>query len=369
MTLSRWLFTGAGIAVVAAAMADVVATVVATAGSGSGWRPTKQFYRTTWAAWSRLARSRRSAARRERLLSLYGPMSLLALLALWLIGLMFGWSLIWYGLRDSLQGDSGFGSHLYYSGIVLLTIGFGDITPTGFGTRMLTLTEAVTGLGTIALVISYLPALYGSFNRRETRLLTLDHPSGERIQPASLIALHAPDGDLQRLYHFFAEWELWVAEVLESHVSYPMLALFRSQHAGQSWITALGVVVDAAALTSAIVEGADDREPFFLYRRGRRAINEIVRRLGTEDSDDDPQLDRSRFDAAYQELREAGLPCRDPDESWDRLVEYRTSYGAALEGLISYLSAPRGFWGHSAGDVLTEPKTDPRNERVDDPAT
>ncbi len=369
MTVTNWLFAVAGVAVVAAVMADLIATVVATAGSGSGWRPTRQFYRTTWAAWSRMARGRRSPERRERLLSLYGPLSLLALLGLWLVGLMLGWALIWFGLQDSLNGDSGFGSHLYYSGIVLLTVGFGDITPTGFGARMLTLTEAVTGLGTIALVISYLPALYGSFNRRETRLLTLDHPSGERIQPVSLIALHAPDGDLQRLYRFFAEWELWVAEVLESHVSYPMLALFRSQHAGQSWITALGVVVDAAALTSAVVEGADQREPFFLYRRGRRAINEITRRLCTASSEDDPVLDRSLFDDAYRQMGEAGLPQRDPEESWARLVEYRTNYGPALEGLISYLAAPRGFWGHSAGDVLTEPQTEPQTEQVDGRST
>jgi len=369
MTLSHWVFVVAGVAVAASVMADVIATVVATAGSGNGWRPTRQFYRTTWAAWSRWARRRRSAERRERLLSLYGPLSLLALLLLWLVGLMFGWSLVWFGLRDHLQGDSGFGSHLYYSGIVLLTVGFGDITPSGFGARMLTLAEAVTGLGTIALVISYLPALYGSFNRRETRLLTLDHPSGERIQPVTLIGLHAPGGDLHRLYGFFAQWELWVAEVLESHVSYPMLALFRSQHAGQSWITALGVVVDAAALATAAVEGADEREPFFLYRRGRRAINEIARRLCTASSEEDPVLDRPLFDDAYRRLGEAGLPLRDPEESWNRLVDYRSTYGLALEGLISYVAAPKGFWGHSADDVLAEPQTDPQAEPVDGKST
>jgi hypothetical protein len=359
MSVVDWFLAAGGMILVGSVMVDVVATLVATAGSGTGWRPTRQFYRTTWAVWSRVARARWAPDRRERLLALYGPMSLLALLLLWLCGLVLGWAFVWFALRDSLEGDSGFGSHLYYSGIVLLTVGFGDITPTGFGPRLLTLAEAVTGLGTIALVISYLPALYGSFNRRETRLLTLDHPSGERIQPVSLIALHAPDGDLQRLYHFFAEWELWVAELLESHVSYPMLAFFRSQHAGQSWITALGVVVDAAAVTSATVEGADEREPFFLYRRGRRAINEIARRLCTTHAGGDALLDRSRFDVAYDRLRETGLRLRDRDESWERLVEYRGSYGSSLEGLIAYLAAPRGFWGHSAGDVLTEPQTQP----------
>ena len=111
-----------------------------------------------------------------------------------------------------------------------------------------------------------------------------------------------------------------------------------------------------------MVEGAHEREAFFLYRRGRRAINEIVRRLCTNGGDD-PLLERRLFDIAYQRLQGTGLPLRDPDESWDRLVEYRSSYGSALEGLIDYLAAPRGFWGHSAGDVLTEPETEPVDDR------
>ena len=104
-------------------------------------------------------------------------------------------------------------------------------------------------------------------------------PSGERIQPVALIALHSRHGDLERLYRFFAEWEVWTAEILESHLSYPMLAYFRSQHAGQSWVTALGVVLDAATLTAACVHGAEDQEPYLMYRRGRRAVEEISLRL------------------------------------------------------------------------------------------
>jgi len=104
-------------------------------------------------------------------------------------------------------------------------------------------------------------------------------PSGERIQPVALIALHSRHGDIERLYRFFAEWEVWTAEILESHVSYPMLAYFRSQHAGQSWVTALGVVLDAATLTAACVHGAEDQEPYLMYRRGRRAVEEISLRL------------------------------------------------------------------------------------------
>jgi hypothetical protein len=118
-------------------------------------------------------------------------------------------------------------------------------------------------------MISYLPALYGAYSRREARLLTLDDPTGSRITPVRIIEMNAPGGDVEMLYRSLGEWQLWTADVLESHVSYPMLALFRSQHEGQSWVTALGVLTDAATLTSACVDGAREREPYFLYRRGR----------------------------------------------------------------------------------------------------
>jgi len=201
--------------------------------------------------------------------------------------------------------------------------------------------------------ISYLPVLYASYGRRESQLLTLDDPSGLRIEPTALIRIWSPGGDTDRLYRFFADWERWTADILESHVSYPMLALFRSQHEGQSWITALGVVLDAAALTCAVVPGADLREPYFMYRRGRRAVNEIVRRL-PQTTEAAAPMERFQFDIAYQRVQATGLPVRDPDEAWARLLEYRSTYGTSLQALIDYLLAPSGFWGHSAEDARDE---------------
>ncbi|MBV9121662.1 MAG: hypothetical protein JOZ39_13210, partial [Chloroflexi bacterium] len=201
--------------------------------------------------------------------------------------------------------------------------------------------------GTIALLVSYLPVLYGAYNRREARLLTLDDPSGERISPARVLLVYGPEADRERLYQFFAEWELWTAEILESHVSYPMLAYFRSRHAGQSWITALGVVLDAAALACATIPGAMEREPYFMYRRGRRAVAEIARRLHCS-ATPDTLLDRERMAVAYNYVAGSGFPVVDIDLAWKRLHEMRPTYGAQLQGLMDYLEAPAGFWGHSA---------------------
>jgi hypothetical protein len=336
-----------GVAVVLGTLVDAIGTLVAARGLTGRWRPTRQFYWVTWRAWR--AVGRRLGRRREGFLSLYAPLTLLTLLFVWLVGLLVGWSLIYLAARNSLRGETGYVSLLYYSGTCLFTLGFGDILPTGAAVRLAALAEAGTGLVTMALAISYLPVLYAAYGRRESRLLTLDDPSGQRIEPTALVRIWAPGGDSDRLYRFFGEWETWTADILESHVSYPMLALFRSQHRGQSWITALGVVLDASVLTCALVPGAELREPYFMYRRGRRALHEIVRRLPQATTRQAP-LERRFFDVAYSRMQATGLPLREPEEAFERLQEYRETYASSLQALIDYLLAPAGFWGHSAED-------------------
>ncbi len=285
------------------------------------------------------------------MLNVYPALSLLGLLVLWLAGLMIGWSLVYWGLDQHVGGTRDWGTLVYYAGTSLVTPVFGSAH--GALVRMLTLLETLTGVVTIALMISYLPALYSAYSRREARLLTLDDPHGGRITPVRVIVLNAPGGDTEMLYRSLGEWQMWTADLLESHVSYPMLALLRSQHPGQSWVTALGVVTDAATLTSACVEGAHDREPYFLYRRGRRAIMEISSRLHVPKTAAPASwLVEENFELAWRQLVELGVPLRDKGEAWADLQALRASYGDQLERLIDFLVAPRGFWGHSAEETV-----------------
>jgi hypothetical protein len=350
--LGRVIATVGGAALVVAILSDAVATLIVTQGVSGVWRPTRIFYAVTW----RVVRA--SAARLpdragEFALYVYPALSLLGLLVLWLAGLMIGWSLVYWGLNQHVAGATDYGAYVYYAGTSLVTPVFGSAH--GAVVRMLTLLETLTGVVTIALVISYLPALYGAYSRREARLLTLDDPRGGRILPVRVIAVNAPGGDVEMLYRAFAEWEMWTADVLESHVSYPMLALFRSQHPGQSWVTALGVVTDAATLTSACVEGARGREPFFLYRRGRRAILEISSRLHIPAASlPTTWLVEENFEAAWRQLVDLGVPLRDKAAAWADLQSLRATYGDQLERLIDFLAAPRGFWGHSAEATVAE---------------
>ena len=341
-----------GVVLIVGMLSDAVATLIVTQGSSSFWRPTRIFYSVTWRVTKKVA-ARLPDRAGEYSLNVYPALSLLGLLVLWLAGLMVGWSLVYWGLDQRLGGTREFGTLLYYAGTSLVTPVFGSAH--GNLVRTLTLLETLTGVVTIALMISYLPALYGAYSRREARLLTLDDPMGGRITPMRVIAVNAPGGDVEMLYRAFGEWELWTADVLESHVSYPMLALFRSQHAGQSWVTALGLVTDAATLASACIEGAQSREPYFLYRRGRRAILEISNRLHIPRSEDAVAwLNEANFDVAWDGLVETGLPLRDKASAWADMQEVRGTYGDQLERLIDFLVAPHGFWGHSAEETVAE---------------
>ncbi|HLI72977.1 MAG TPA: hypothetical protein VKU86_03785 [Acidimicrobiales bacterium] len=338
-----------GVVLIIVMLSDAIGTLIVTQGRTSAWRPTRLWYQGTWRLFRAVA-ARAPSQVADMTLNVYPALSLLGLLVLWLAGLMLGWSLVYWGLGEQIAGAGDFGAIVYYAGTTLLTPAFG--TARAVPVRMLSLVETLTGLGTVALLISYLPALYGAYSRREARLLTLDDPTGARLTPVRIMAIHSGDQNLELLYRFFGEWEMWTAEVLESHVSYPMLAVFRSQHAGQSWVTALGVITDAATLACACIEGADNREPYFLYRRGRRAVLEIAERIHAPESAGESWLTLANFDAAWNILVGLGLPLRAKADAWERLQELRATYGDRLENLIDFLLAPRGFWGHSAEETV-----------------
>lgn len=328
------------------AVLDAANTLVSTRLQVGRYWPTEIFYRAIWPLWGAF-RHVKDDRRREIVLSAFAPASLIGMLMIWVVAEILGWSIVWWVLRESFAPPfSDFSDAVYFSGVTFFTIGFGEIVPATGVARPLTLLEAFGGLGTLALVIGYLPALYAAYSDRETQLLMLDDLTGDRIQPISLIESRVANGELDRLYAFFGEWERWTAHVLETHTSYPMLALFRSQHLGQSWVTALGVVVDAAAITAGSVIGAEEREPMFMYRRGNRALHHFADRLRLAPHPM-PDFQRGWFRITYGRMAARGLPLRDFDDAFERTAGLRRTYAAELESLIDELLAPRGFWSHT----------------------
>jgi hypothetical protein len=265
----------AGVVLIGAVATDAVSTLVTTQRRSGRWWPTYVFYRRTWRLWRAAAQHVPSEEARERLLAVYGPLSLLGLLILWVLLLLVGWGLVWWVLSDRLSGVHSYLDALYFAGVGFFTVGFGDVVPVGGLARMLALVQAFMGMFTIALVIGYLPTLFGAFSRREAQLLTLDDLTDERTSSTGLITAWHADGGLDGLAAAFADWERWCAEVFDSHTAYPMLAFFRSRQPGQHWLTALGVVTDAASICLAAIKGARAGPAMRLHRRATGLLRTV----------------------------------------------------------------------------------------------
>lgn len=333
---------GASIVIVTAI--DAVSTLVTTRRGRGRWWPTEVFYRTTWRAWRRLARRIRRDQKREAFLSVYGPASLLGLLVVWIFLQLVGWSFVWLGLRSQTSGVDNFVDAVYFAGVGFFTIGFGDVLPTRGLARLLTVFEAFTGVLTTALVIGYLPTLYGAYSRREELLPTLDTVFQDHVSGLGLIAAHYPQGSPDVLWEFCDEWERWCAAVEVSHGAYPMLALFRSQRPNQSWVAALSILADMSVTLSAVVDVPRKTDALRLYRRTVRVIEVVTHRIPSlpPATQADP-LTESDFRTGFDLLAARGAPLRPFDDAWADVRAMRAAYLPQLGALTDALVVSREF--------------------------
>jgi hypothetical protein len=345
-----------GIVMVVLVLADLVNTLVTTTTSQWKWWLTRILYRRSWAMVSAIGARIKDESRRERLFALFAPISVLVMLVAWVVQQVLGFALIWWG-AGGISGIDGLLDSIYFSGVVYFTVGFGEVVPVEHIPRFGALIEAFSGVLTTALVIGYLPALYSAYSEREQKLLTLDDGSEDRITPTNLVISRAPGGDPRELDTFFSEWEAWIAQVLETHTTFPMLSLFRSQHPGQSWITALGLVTDAALHVELTVDG-QGRSAYWALRRSARLLHMLTD--GADLSAYRKALDESYdgsnsavFQSLYDTMDDHGFPMLSYEEARVHSRELRVTYDAQLEYLIDALHAPRGFWGHEIGHKLT----------------
>jgi hypothetical protein len=340
----------AGLTLVLATASDAVSTLVTTRRRPGRFWPTPVFYRQTWRAWMAVGRRARPELR-EGFLGIYGPLSLLGLLVLWVLLLVAGWGAVWWGLRSRTSGIDGYIDAVYFAGVGFLTVGFGDIVPTGDLARLLVLVEAFMGLVTMALVIGYLPTLYGAYSRREVQLLALDDLSDEAVTPLGFLEACHASGGAEAVAAMFAEWERWCDDVYDSHTAYPMLALFRSRQPGQHWLTALAVVMDAAAICVAAIDTSQAGPAARLLRRGTRLVQNLrgLPAIGVEDAEPEASsADEERFRTGYQRLAALGVPLHPYEQAWNDLRRLRAGFMPPLVAATKLLLVPREFRHHTA---------------------
>ena len=277
------------------------------------------------------------------MLGLFAPAATVALLVTWLVTLIVGYGLVLYALRDELRPvPPDLGSALYFAATSVLTLGFGDIVAIGSPARIVITVAAISGLGVVALVVTFLFSLYGSYQRREVQVVILQAAAGAPPSAVALLETYAQLNLLGRLPDLFLEWEHWAVEVLDSHVAYPLLGFFRSSHDNLSWISALGTVLDAASLVLTTIEGVPRGEAKLFKRVGTHLVEDIFNlgfRLG-----EPVGLDRSAFDAACDRLEEAGYTLVSRDLAWPAFEAARATYASRLETMAAYWATPATSW-------------------------
>jgi hypothetical protein len=222
------------------------------------FRFARLFYRNTWKLCRTLAFWIPAGKQREAFLSLFGPLSLLGLLATWVLGLILGFALLHWSLETPLlapEKEVSFSTYLYWSGGTFFTLGYGEVTPGNALGRLFAVVEVGIGFGFLALILSYLPVIYQAFSRREVTISLLDARAGSPPSAAQLLLRLARSGDIALVDPFLEEWEHWAAELLESHLSFPVLSYYRSQHDNHSWLAALTFVLDTCAFLIVLVQG------------------------------------------------------------------------------------------------------------------
>jgi hypothetical protein len=337
-----------GIIFVCGVLLDAFQTIILPRRASGRFRLTRLFYIVTWGPWAFFTRRLGDLRKRESALSYYGPLSLIFLLVVWAGALVVGFALVFYSLgshfNDSLQSP-GLRSDLYVSGTTIFTLGLGDVTPRSPLTRELIILEAGTGFGFLAVVMGYFPVLYGAFSRREVSISLLDARAGSPPTAAELMRRHSFDGAEQALSQLLMEWERWSAELLESHISYPLLCYFRSQHTNQSWLSALTSILDTSALLIAGVQGHEARQAQLTFAMARHAAVDLAQILSLDPVTDLPdRLPDARYEQLYGLLCQSGVSvCRD-DRSIERLREMRALYEGYAEALSRYLFMPLPPW-------------------------
>ena len=312
------------------------------------YRLTRLFYRNTWRPFQAVVGIAVPVKQRETVLSFFGPLSLLLLLSIWAGVLITGFALLQWADGSSVQtnqGPAGFFTDLYLRGTTFFTLGLGDVTPSSPVAKLLTVIECGMGLGFLALIISYLPALNQSFQRREVRISLLDARAGSPPSAAEILKRHNNEYRLEALRVLFHEWELWSAELLESHLSYPVLAYFRSQHDNQSWLAALTAILDASALVMVGVEGACARQAELTFAMARHALVDlsiVFRRPRKQPAHD--RLPPETLAALRESLEAAGHQLRDGHDSDKKLEELRSLYEPYAYSMSSYFRMPLPLW-------------------------
>jgi hypothetical protein len=336
-----------GMAVVVLMGSDIFQSVIVPRPTNA-WRPSALIARNGWRFATAVGTRLLDADRREALYGIYAPMLLVGLLAFWVAGLTLGFGLTFFALRSELRPEpQSYWASVYYAGSSLLTLGYGDIVAQRGAARAVSLAAAWVGLATFAIVTAFLFLLFGAFQRRETFILTLRERIGAPPSGVDLIERLAKLDMLDDLGPIFGRAEEWMADLMESHLAYPVLSYFRSAHDNQSWVGTIGALLDASTLVITTVDAGNVGQAKMLSGIGRHLVGDYVqyyRLFSRRDLQLEVGIERAEFDGAYDRLAQRGLSLHERDAAWAAFASIRASYAVPLNAMAQYFRIPPALW-------------------------
>ncbi len=342
----QWLLGFAGLLLVVLVGSEAFEVMLLPRRVRRSLRFVRIFFVATWKVWSGIARRTRATSFRDSFLSLYGPLSMVLLLSSWACALILGLGLVQWAIQNrSAPHPLGLLSAIYFSGTSFFTVGYGDVLPTTHLSKGIAVFEAGIGLAFIAVTIGYLPVLYQLFSSRESQVLKLDARAGSPPTATSLLCRHAEGEAVEELYSFLHDWEQWCAVLVESHLSYPMLSYYRSQHDNQSWLSAITSVMDCCALLLTGFAGIKTFAARMTFAMGRLALVELCRvfhlRTGPGEGERLPSAD---FQQMRQELFDTGLVFSDESSAEEKLSAFRATYEPFVSALAKHFMLKLPPW-------------------------
>jgi hypothetical protein len=307
-------------------------------------RIARGLYRGLWRAWRAWA-NRLPEDLADTVLGFFGPLGVILNLAVWTLGIVLGFACLFWadGSALALHGVD-FGDDLYYSAGAFFSAGT-NLNPTGAFGRTLEIGEAACGFAVLFVAIGYLPALYQAFSRREIAVSQLDPRAGSPPTAGTLLLQAADRRRWEELGGYLAEWESWTAELMETHLAYPVLGYFRSQHLNQNWLASLTAVVDGCAFYLSAVPDKGGGDAVLTFAIGRHALADLahVFRVNLGEADHE-RLTREQFDELHARISADGIVLIDRDDAWEHLATLRRAYEPYARAIARWLALTLPDW-------------------------
>jgi hypothetical protein len=347
-----------GLAVVVLVLSDIFQSVIVPRAVGRRFRISFYVWRAIWQRWPSISwrLHPRNEDAREESLAVFAPFTLVLLLIVWASCMIVGFGFVFWGLRAGISPPlHSLGDALYFSGTTMLTVGFGDFVGRTPVPRFFSVIAAISGLSVFSIVTAYLFLLFASFQTREAFVVMVGARAGAPPSGVNLLAIAAYSETRDDLPRVMIDAQRWAAQVMESHLAYPVLAFFRSSHDYESWVGTLGTLLDAASLMMTTIQGAHNGQARIFYNIGRHATHDLARYFHVGAGVEAPGIERREFELACDRLQHAGYELHDRDEAWSRFAALRSTYANHLNAMAAFFEIPPLQWIGDRGMLPSKP--------------